>query len=88
MKHLYWLAVLLCFLAVGCAGAATVEPGVADSETAVSPTADSDLTVINDDDGEFSISLPAGWTNIEASSEAFAQMRCGWAKRCPVLLDG
>lgn len=78
MKRLYWLSLLLIIFMVGCVGPAAVEPSVENEEageTAVSTTANSDMTTYTNEEAGFSIALPADWTTVEASTEAFAQMR-------------
>ncbi|MAT98987.1 MAG: hypothetical protein CL608_17725 [Anaerolineaceae bacterium] len=85
MKRLYWLSVILILLLAACAGPAAVEPaaesgGVEETATSASsvqavPTADSDTVTYTDDEAGFSIALPASWTTVEASTEAFTEMR-------------
>ncbi len=78
MKRLYWLSLTLIVLLMACAGPAAVEPAVAPDaveETAVSTTVDNDTVAYTDEEAGFSIALPAGWTTVDASIEAFAQMR-------------
>ena len=77
MRRLYWLSLILIFLVVACAGPAAVEPAVEEEagDTAVSTAAENDTVAYTDDEAGFSITLPAGWTAVEASNEAFAQMR-------------
>ncbi len=85
MKRLYWLSLILIFLAAACAGPAAVEPAVEEevgdtavstgSGQTVSTTAENDTVAYTDDEAGFSITLPAGWTIAEGSNEAVAQMR-------------
>lgn len=80
MKRLYWLSLTLIFLVVACAGPAAVEPAVdvdneGAGETAVSNTAENGTVAYTNDEVGFSITLPADWKTVEASNEAFAQMR-------------
>jgi len=81
MKRVYWLSLILIFLIAACAGPAAVEPAVESGDvedTAVSTSADNemaDMAVYSDEEAGFSITLPSDWVVVEASTEAFAQMR-------------
>lgn len=76
MKPLYWLTLILLMLMVACTGAVGTEPAASEAVAPDSVVAEvAEEFVYTDDDASFSINLPAGWTAVTASEEAFAQMR-------------